>query len=195
MRKKNEALNAKDLINVGIYTAFYIVVFFVVGLLTSIPILYPVLFFVWPVLTGIPFMLYMTKIRKSGMIFISAMILGLAWFLMGYSWSVIITYFIFGILAEFIFKIAQYKNFKLIVLGYWVFSIGSIGVQLPIWFMKDYIVGVREMMGDQYADQLIRFLPDWMLFGAIILMFFGSLAGALVGRKMLKKHFERAGIA
>jgi hypothetical protein len=34
-----------------------------------------------------------------------------------------------------------------------------------------------------------------MLFGAIILMFFGSLAGALVGRKMLKKHFERAGIA
>ena len=33
-------LKAKDLINVGIYTAIYIVIFFVVGMLNAIPVLY-----------------------------------------------------------------------------------------------------------------------------------------------------------
>ena len=40
----NKKLKAKDLINVGIYTAIYIVIFFVVGMLNAIPcpICYPV---------------------------------------------------------------------------------------------------------------------------------------------------------
>ena len=35
-------LKAKDLINVGIYTAIYIVIFFVVGMLNAIPVVYAV---------------------------------------------------------------------------------------------------------------------------------------------------------
>ena len=34
----NKKLKAKDLINVGIYTAIYIVFFFVVGMLNAIPV-------------------------------------------------------------------------------------------------------------------------------------------------------------
>ena len=40
----NKKLKAKDLINVGIYTAIYIVFFFVVGMLNAIPVLYPFLY-------------------------------------------------------------------------------------------------------------------------------------------------------
>ena len=35
----NKKLKAKDLINVGIYTAIYIVFFFVAGMLNAIPVL------------------------------------------------------------------------------------------------------------------------------------------------------------
>lgn len=192
---RNKGLNAKDLINVGIYTALYLVVFFVIGLLTSVPVLYPVLFFVWPIVTGIPFMLFTTKIHKKGMVFISAMIIAFAWFLMGYPWYVLITYFTFGILSEIAFAIGKYKKFNFIVIGYWLFSTSAIGIQLPIWFMEGYLDGVREMMGDKYADQLALFMPDWMLLGALVLILIGSIIGAFIGRKMLKKHFERAGIA
>ena len=40
MDKQNK-LNAKDLINVGIYTAMYLVVFFVIGMLNAFPIFLP----------------------------------------------------------------------------------------------------------------------------------------------------------
>ena len=42
MQKSNK-LNGKDLINVGIYTAMTLVIFFVCGLLTSLPVIYPFL--------------------------------------------------------------------------------------------------------------------------------------------------------
>ena len=38
---QSNKLNAKDLIHVGIYTAIYIVIFFAIGMLGAIPILYP----------------------------------------------------------------------------------------------------------------------------------------------------------
>lgn len=64
-------LTGKDLINVGIYSAMTLVIFFVVGLLTSLPVVYPFLFLIWPIVCGIPMMLYYTKIRKFGMLTIT----------------------------------------------------------------------------------------------------------------------------
>ena len=51
-----KGLSAKDLINVGIYTAIYLVLFFVVGMMNAIPILYPAIYLLIPIVTGIPFM-------------------------------------------------------------------------------------------------------------------------------------------
>ena len=36
---QSNKLNAKDLINVGVYTAIYLVVFFMIGMLNAVPIL------------------------------------------------------------------------------------------------------------------------------------------------------------
>ena len=65
---QSNKLNAKDLINVGIYTAIYLVVFFMIGMLNAIPVLYPLTYFIAPVVTGIPFMLFLTKVEKFGMV-------------------------------------------------------------------------------------------------------------------------------
>lgn len=67
-------LTGKDLINVGIYSAMTLVIFFVVGLLTALPVVYPFLFLIWPIVCGIPMMLYYTKIRKFGMLTITGII-------------------------------------------------------------------------------------------------------------------------
>lgn len=45
-------LSAKDLINVGIYTAIYLVIFFVTGMIGAVPVLYPAIFILIPILTG-----------------------------------------------------------------------------------------------------------------------------------------------
>ena len=85
-----KGLSAKDLINVGIYTAIYLVIFFVVGMMNAIPILYPAIYLLIPIITGIPFMLFLTKIEKFGMITIMSIIIGVFWYLMGYTWLALV---------------------------------------------------------------------------------------------------------
>lgn len=64
MNTKSNKLQAKDLINVGVFTAIYFVIFFAGMMLGYIPIFIPLLGLVCPILCGIPFMLYLTKVKK-----------------------------------------------------------------------------------------------------------------------------------
>ena len=192
---ESKKLKAKDLINVGIYTAIYIVIFFVVGMLNAIPVLYPFLYILIPLISGIPFMLFLTKTDKFGMVTIMSVICGVFWFLMGYTWTAIVGYVVFGIISDLVLRAGKYKSFKIDVIGYWLFSCGMIGCQAPMWVMSDtYMAGIEQSMGAQYASELARYMPSWMGIAAIAIIFVGALLGSLLGHKMLKKHFERAGI-
>ena len=114
---------------------------------------------------------------------------------MGYTWTAVVGYVVFGIIADIVLKAGNYKSFKVDVIGYWLFSCGMIGCQAPMWVMADtYMAQVETSMGEQYASELARYLPSWMGIAAVAIIFVGSLLGALLGHKMLKKHFERAGI-
>ncbi len=113
----NKKLKAKDLINVGIYTAIYIVFFFVGGMLNAIPVLYPFLYVLIPLISGIPFMLFLTKTEKFGMVTIMSVICGVFWFFMGYTWTAIVGYVVFGLIADLVLKAGKYKNFKVDVIG------------------------------------------------------------------------------
>ena len=86
IKKMKKGLSAKDLINVGIYTAIYLVLFFVTGMMNAIPILYPAIYLLIPIVTGIPFMLFLTKVEKFGMVTIMSIIIGEFWYFIGYTW-------------------------------------------------------------------------------------------------------------
>nr|WP_312701830.1 MptD family putative ECF transporter S component [Sedimentibacter sp.] len=70
-------LNAKDLINIGIFTAIYFVLFFATGMTGYIPVMLIFLPLLCPLVTGIPFMLFLTKVKTFGMVTIMGTILGL----------------------------------------------------------------------------------------------------------------------
>lgn len=162
--ENTKKLTGKDLINVGIYTAMTLVIFFVVGLLTALPVVYPFLFIIWPIVCGIPMMLYYTKIQKFGMLTITGIIGG-------------------------------YQKFKVTVLSYACFCLGIMGCPANLWFAGEaYWENIHTSMGDQYANTLQSLMPSWMLYVGFALLFVGGILGALLGHKMLKKHFERAGI-
>nr|WP_314930789.1 MptD family putative ECF transporter S component [Shuttleworthia satelles] len=193
---QSNKLNAKDLIHVGIYTAIYLVIFFAIGLLGAVPILYPLEYLLIPFVTGIPFMLFLTKVEKFGMVSIMGVIIAVFWYLMGYTWIPTLTWIASGILSDLIFRLGKYKSFKLDVIGYWIFSCGMIGCAAPMWLLtSSYMKQVRDSMGDEYVAGLSKYMPSWMGFAAIGIILVSSILGALLGRKMLKKHFERAGIA
>ena len=194
--KNKKTLTGKDLITVGIYTAIYIVVIFCVGAFNAIPIFYPPFMFIGPVIAGIPMMLYYTKIEKFGMITIMGVICAVFFYISGYTWICLSIMIPTALLADIILTVGGFKKFASITLSYMVMSLGIMAGPANLWFAGEgYWDNIRESMGDQYAEQLARFMPLWMLPVGILLIFAGGFVGSLVGRKMMNKHFKKAGIA
>ena len=58
-------MKGKDLINIGIFSAIYFVIVFIIAMLGMIPIFLPLLSVLVPIFGGIPFMLFLTNVRNT----------------------------------------------------------------------------------------------------------------------------------
>lgn len=196
VNEESGKMNVKDLITVGIFTVVYFVIFFISAMTGMVPIMavfYPVLI---ALLAGIPCILFFTKVKKFGMITIMATLSAVLLWLMGYGYMGIFTGVIFGLAADYILKSGNYKSFSKMVIGYVVFSEWVIGTQLPMFIGAEaYAESFREMQGDEFVDSLEK-LISWGMCGVVVAcVAVAAVVGAFIGKAVLKKHFERAGIA
>lgn len=190
-----DRLQAKDLINVGIFTALYIVAFFLTGMTGYIPVFMLLIPALCPLIAGVVFMLFLTRVQKFGMITIMGTIVSLFMFLTGHPWPILPIGIVCALLADLIIKSGHYKSWSKIVMGYAVFSEMMIGLMVPLFFMRDiYFGSIRDSYGDVYTDALMSFTPTWVFPLMLVLVVIGAVAGAYIGRALLKKHFKRAGI-
>ena len=195
METKSNKLQAKDLINVGIFSAIFFVVYFVTMMLGYIPIIDILLGVICPITCGIPFMLYVTKIRCFGMVSLMGIVLAILFTVMGSGMWVAGFCCVCGVLADFVMKIGKYKSWKYTILGYGVFSIFNMGFFSRIFFMRDaFWETMVSGYGEEYAKAITALTPNWMYPVLIVSCFVGGLLGAWLGRGVLKKHFEKAGI-
>jgi energy-coupling factor transport system substrate-specific component len=184
-------LQVKDFINVGIFTAIYYVIMFALGSVTA---LVPVLFLFFPAIMafvgGTIYMMFLTKVQKRGMIFIMAVIVGF-----GHFWITSVISAVWGIIAEFLTAKGKFKSFKWNMAGYCAFSCWAVGSVLPVWLMRDtYLQAVIASTGTEYGNLLAAITPWWVLPAEYILTILFAVLGAYFGRKILKKHFIKAGI-
>ncbi len=192
----DQKLQVKDLINIGMFTALYYVCFFATGMLGYIPIFMILLPLFCPIVAGIPFALYLTRVKKFGMVTITGTILGLLMFVTGHPWPVIVSGIVLGFLADIIMNAGHYQSWKNLLLGYIVFSEWIMGALVPLFFMREsYFSSIRAGYGDTYADTLLSLTPPWVFYAMILLAVAGGALGALLGKAVLKKHFKKAGIA
>ncbi len=191
-----QTIQAKDLINVGIFTAIMFVVTMAAAMLGYIPVFIPLLSVLVPVIGGIPFMLFLTKVKKFGLVTIMAVLIGIVVALMGMGVWVILTAPLFGVLADLVLKSGSYSSVKKSIFGYGIFSMWVIGNFIPIVITRgNYYDMLISGYGREYADTLMGYIPDWSLLPLLAASFVSGLLGALLGRSLLKKHFIRAGIA
>lgn len=101
---KSSRLQGKDLMNIGIYSAIYCVIVTGVAMLGYIPIMMPMLCALVPLIAGVPFMLFLTKVKKFGMIWIMSIIIGIFMILTGMAHYALIVGFFTGLIAELIYK-------------------------------------------------------------------------------------------
>ncbi|NLG04501.1 MAG: MptD family putative ECF transporter S component [Clostridia bacterium] len=189
-------LEVKDLINVGLFSALYIICYFGVSFMGFVPVLMLIVPLVCSIVGGIPFMLFLTKVKKFGMVTIMSVILAIAVMMTGNSWQVIPVSIVMGLAADLIMKSGNYVSKKKALLGYAVFSEWCSGIIVSMFFgFRDkYFASLRSGYGDEYINKLEAITPDWMFYVMVVLAFVGGLIGAVLGTKILKKHFTKAGI-
>ena len=195
---ENNKLKVKDLVNIGIFSALYMAIAMVVMIPVGIA---PILWLLWPGIAGlfggVVFTLLLTKVPKMGASLLLALISGILFFATGEcTWVIIVTFAIAGLLAEVMRKVLGYKSFKGIALAGGFCAIGFIGSPLPMWlFQESYMKSIEEMgMGAEYVEGLQSMISAGSFIGMLAVAFIGGLLGTLIGHKMLKKHFEKAGI-
>ena len=76
-------LNTKDLISIGVFTALYFVIVFLMAFIGYVPLLMVIMPALCALVGAIPFMLFLTRVKKFGMVTIMGTLLGLITFLLG----------------------------------------------------------------------------------------------------------------
>lgn len=194
-KSNGNKLNGKDLINVGIYSAIYFVVICAAAMLGCIPILYPCLSVIMPLLGGIPVMLFYTKVKKPGMIFLMSVIMGIMMIFSGMGYFPLIVGIFSGIAAELVYKSGAYKSSFKAVLSYGVFCIWVWGNYVLFFVDRAAYEANRQNLGEEHLQALNNLMPNWLFFVLLIICFVSGIIGGLLGKAVLKKHFEKAGIA
>lgn len=193
----NNKLQAKDLINVGIFTVLYFILGCCVAIpIGFIPVFLPVLGALWTLITGIPFMLFLTKVKKFGMVTIMAILSGLLMGLTGMGFWGVPVGVMSGLLADLLLKSGEYKSAKKGILGYAVFSLWMIGTYIPMYFMAEQAYAdFASGFGEEYAVRVMAVMPFWSIIAVTAGCFLFAIIGGLLGKAVLKKHFVKAGIA
>lgn len=191
-----KGLNVRDLINVGLFGILVAILTFLSGFIGFIPVLVPLTQFMVGLVTGSVNMLYSTRIKKAGMLFIQQIVMALAFLISGHTIYMLITSIIGGILAEIVLKMGDYKSVKYSRLAVVTLALSSVGNWIPIFFFReDYLKHIVDAgYGEDYARKFNQALPNWSLILVIILGFIGMYMGCTIGIKILKKHFVKAGM-
>ena len=197
MENNNKKLKAKDFITIGIFTALLFAVEFALGMLGYIhPFIVAAYVIILPLASGIPMMLFYTKVEKFGMITIVSVLLAIIMFVggMGYLGAPLII--ISGLVADFIAKSGNYKSFKKTVLSFGIFNFWICSNYFPILvtaesYRKDLIDGG---FSAEYANNLFAAINVKTIGILVVLCFVFGCIGAVIGKAVVKKHFEKAGI-
>lgn len=190
-------LSTKDLIGTAVLSVVYILVLYLSGM---VGFLAPVaMFFGWVVgilLGGIVFILMLARSPKFGTVTICSVLVGLA-FAPGHTLLVIPACLILGVIADFIQSGSKGTRLqpKRGILAYAIFTLFMIVPLVPILLNSEkYYATISEVMGADYSAKMEAvFRPEIVVIWFFCLFFLG-LAGGLLGVKVGRKHFQRAGI-
>lgn len=193
--KNTNRLQGKDFINIGIFTAIYLVIAIVVAMLSFIPIFFPLLSVIVPLVCGIPFMLFLTRVKKPGMIFIMTLIITLVMFATGMGIYSLLVGIVTSVIAELIYRSGNYQSINKGVLAYAVFSCWIWGNYFMFFLTPDTYWANRTSMTAEYRSTLTGLMPMWMFPVLLVSCFVFGLLGGLIGKASLKKYFVKAGMA
>ena len=160
-----------------------------------VPVLMPIVPLVQGILVGPSNMLFSTKIKKPGMLFIQTMLISLAYVIMGHGPWALLTGAIAGFIGEIILKSGSYDSKGKSRLAFSFSSLCTLGNYVPIIISRnEYAQGLlNQGYKQEFIDTMMKVMPDWILIVMAILGFIGAFVGCSLGIVFLKKHFSKIG--
>ncbi len=196
---KSKGIQIKDLVSIGVYTAIYFVGVAIAALLCVFIVpgySYIYIPIVTALLSGVVFMLMAAKVPKFGAITIMGSIMGLFFFVSGRFPLALIPSVLISLIADGVAYLFKYRSKKGLLLSYTIFSFSTMGPVLPMIFMPEYYAQDLLQRGKSMEYVLSAF--ESITNSTVIILFIGTIIAALIGglfgQRMMKKHFEKAGI-
>ncbi len=192
--QSDKKLRTKDLIFAGAFGAIYVVLMLIVVMSAgAIPILYIGSPFLVGVVCATVYELCVLKVRKFG----AALILGVLFafttssaYLPGLILAIVV-----ALLAEVVMMIGKYRSKKMFLLSFIVFNLNMVCPFTNLYFNRDaFMAMATEYYSPEYAAGVAKFATAWLPLVQIGLAILGAAIGAFIASKLIKKHFERAGI-
>ncbi len=197
-KDKTPAIGPRDLVSIGVFGALSLLIFFVVGGIAGLTVVgtvanIPIVCF----FTSIVYLLLAAKVKKPGTFLImgatnvlpglmAVNVLGVLGSIAG--WAV----------AEAVATRVGYANRRGLVAAYVTgCTLQSALYTLPIYLSVTQYLSERQeilRLTDETMAQFVALFSGPMYAGMVALTIATSLAGALISLKVMKKHFERAGI-
>ncbi len=194
---KTNKLNAKDLINIGIFTAIYIVTYMIVGILAGVTVI-GVLgnTIVTSIFTGVIYMLMAVKVKKWGVFFVAGTVMGLLSLTTGNIYGALFT--IAGaFLAELVANRRKYGKLIDLMCAFVITTLMHfIGYYLPMFLSAEKYLQKSAERWNLTPDVIAKYMEyiNWPIFGVLILLnIAAAFLGAWIGVRILIKHFRKAG--
>ncbi len=196
--RKTNSLQTENFITIGVFSLIYFAVAFIIGGIAQMtPITFPFMPMIVAIFTGSVFMLYAAKTPKKGAVSILGILAGLLLFVTGMFWMMSVFFIVLGFIADRIAASGNFKSFRKNLTAYCIFALAPMGAYLPMAIMPAQFDEFMRKKGNvsSFSDIIHSIGANWwaipaMLLGTLIC----AIIGGMIGKKLLKKHFEKAGI-
>lgn len=190
----DKKLRTKDLIYAGAFGAIYIVLMLIIVMGSG---MVPVLYILSPLTVGIVcatvYELCVIKVHKFG----AALILGALFAFVAASSNIVglVCAILFALIAEFVIKSGDYKSKKKYHLSFIIFNLNMVcPFSTLIMNRTAFFKKAAGYYGQDYADKVAALTPSWIIIALIAFALVGAFIGTRISDKLIKKHFEKAGI-
>lgn len=192
-QKKSEKMNVRDYITTAIMFVLLFIVFSVVGTPVGMTVVGNLFVFaVCAVLWGTIYLLLYSKVNKKGVVLLFSLILAVL-MLMNF-WAISLVIAIGGVLAEIVWRKLDRRKFYTMLICFtiqiifWYFA-----MTLPLIFLKNLYLTAVPAYAELYSA-VFDLVMGPMFFVGLAATIIGCIIGAYLGKLLLKKHFQKAGI-
>ncbi|MDO4720707.1 MAG: MptD family putative ECF transporter S component [Peptostreptococcaceae bacterium] len=148
---------------------------------------------IWSIIGAITYFLVPVKTKNPWMILLFCILKSIISFYPPY----IISLAVAGIIAMLIARTRGTSDYKGLTVGYMIFCVlsGFGGMYVPFLFYADQTLkSYEKMFGSEYLGTLTKIVSPSTTVIMLIVIAICSLIGAIISKKLLKKHFEKAGM-